>query len=89
MHICSKGVDFCSKGRELWLKGGVLCPLNIGIFSNSLATSELQNLTMFEGLKNLPFEQKTVPFEHLGRFYREEPVIIKNDGGGRRLSATG
>lgn len=44
---------------------------------------------MFEGLKNLPFEQKTVPFEHLGRVFREEPVIIKNDGGGRRLSATG
>jgi len=79
MHICSKGVDFCSKGRELWLKGGVLYPLNIGIFSNSLAASQLPNLTMFEGLKNLPFEQKTMPFEqkslpfeHLGwRFYVE------------------
>ena len=67
VYICLKGVDFCSKGGELWLKGGVLCPLNIDVYGNSLAASQLQNLTMFEGLKYLPFEHKTLPFEHLGR----------------------
>lgn len=42
---------------------------------------------MFEGLKSLPFEQKTVPFEqktlpfeHLGWRFTEKLIIIKDDG---------
>ena len=60
-------------------EGRSFMPFKHRHFSNSLAASQLQNLTMFEGLKNLPFEhktmpfeQKTLPFEHLERCWGRE-----------------
>ena len=46
-------------------------------------------MAMFEGFKSLPFEQKTMPFEHLGRCFYGETDHHKGYGGGRRLSAPG
>ena len=55
------------EGWRIMAEGRSFMPFKHRHFSNSLAASQLQNLTMFEGLKNLPFEHKTMPFEHLGR----------------------
>ena len=60
-----KSHETCSKGNKTCWKGKLSYPSNIGKINKPLTHSILQKQNMFKGRKNLPFQHKTRPFEHI------------------------
>ena len=60
-----KSHERCSKGNKTCWKGKLSYPSNIGKISKPLTHNILQKQNMFKGRKNLPFQHKTRPFEHI------------------------
>ena len=60
-----KSHETCSKGNKTCWKGKLSYPSSIGKVSKPLTHNILQKQNMFKGRKNLPFQHKTRPFEHI------------------------
>ena len=63
----------CSKGNKTCSKGKLSYPSNIGKISKPLTHNTLQKQDLFKGRKNLPFQHKTQPFEHITLTSKPEP----------------